>query len=1042
MATNDCIQAEFFRFRAINWSKNSVQLKYAVILINNQTDLNLRFMRKFLGLMAMLIGFSLSLFAQNIVKGKITDSKDGASMAGVTVRSKAGGNSVVTGPDGTYQIKTSGKQDILVFSFVGYATEQVNVGGKINISLAMSTEEKKLQEVVVVAYGAQEKAKLTGAVAKVDGKEFENIPMSSVDQMLQGKVAGLQSVASSGQPGALQEIRIRGVGSINASSEPLYVIDGIPANTGDFSRATTTSNALAGINPNDIESVSVLKDAAASSLYGSRAANGVIIITTKKGRAGKTKIAADAEFGYSDVAYLSPLGMPLNKNQYTALTTEGLSNATGGDTATINFYLNALGANNGHNTDWLNVVTRQGRTQQYNISASGGDARTTFFLSAGYFKQQSVVIASDFERYSGDINLKHRLNDKISVGMSLNISHSSQTTPTQSANFRSPVLAAYYLRPYQHPLNPDGSINYSTNDFEQIYNPLAIAHYDRTSLGTTKIIGSLTGDYNIIRGLRFSTRFGVDYMALEEGNYFNPFFGDYVNEGGNFTNLYTRIFNWVWTNTFDYAREIDKGGNLTADLKVGYEAQKSQEYDLTANGNGVPELTSLPLPPTSNPVAALAQGQDFAFSSLFSNLQFNYKNRYSLSGSLRQDGSSRFGVDNRYGTFWSVGAAWNIDREDFMSNMDYISNLKLRASYGANGNANIGNYSWRALYGFGNDYNKLPGSAPTTVGNPNLTWELNKPLDIGLEVGVLKNRLNVEVDYYIRKTNQLLQSVPLSLTSGFSSYPDNIGSMENRGIEITLNSTPVLTKDFRWDLSFNIAFNKNKVTQLNHNADIISIPNIIRKGQDVQSIYTWQWVGADPQTGNPLWYTDSTRKSMTSDVTKVNNAIIGSASPKGFGGLNTVFSYKGLSLNAQFNFQFGNLLTNTWGFLNESDGAFYSLNQNVKEYERRWQKPGDKTDIPKYIAGNQSGSNSLSSRYFYKGDYIRLRNVVLMYSLPKKILTHIKMDNVQFYVRGTNLWTKAFDKNLTFDPEQPINGLNDLQVLFQKTVSIGVNLNF
>lgn len=999
-------------------------------------------MRKFLGLMTVLIGFTIPIFAQNIVKGKVTDAKDGTPIGGVTVRSKAGGNSVVTGSDGAFQIRTSGKQDILVFSSIGFATEEVNVGGKTNISLAMSTEEKKLQEVVVVAYGSQEKKKLTGSVAKIDGKEFENIPMSSVDQMLQGKVAGLQSVASSGQPGALQEIRIRGVGSINASSEPLYVIDGIPANTGDFSRTTTTSNALAGINPNDIESVSVLKDASAASLYGSRAANGVILITTKKGRAGKTKISADAEFGYSDVAYLSPLGMPLSKNQYTELTKEGLSNATGGDTATINFYLDALGANNGHNTDWLNNVTRQGRTQQFNISAAGGDARTTFFLSGGYFKQQSVVIASDFERYSGDINLKHKLNEKISVGMSLNVSHTSQTTPTQSANFRSPVLAAYYLRPYQYPLNPDGTINYSTDVFEQIYNPLAIAHYDRTSLGTTKMIGTLNGDYNIIRGMRFSTRFGIDYQALEESNYFNPFFGDYVNEGGKFTNFYTRLFNWVWTNTLDYTRELDKEGNLTGDIKVGYEAQKSQEYDLSADGNGVPELTSLPLPPTSNPDIALAQGQDYSFSSLFSNLQFSYKNKYSLSGSLRQDGSSRFGEDNRYGIFWSVGAAWNIDREDFMSNIDYITNLKLRASYGTNGNANIGNYSWRALYGYSNDYNKLPGSAPATVGNPNLTWEQNKPFDIGLEVGVLKNRLNVEVDYYIRNTTQLLQRVPLSLTSGFTSYLDNIGSMENKGIEFTINSTPVLTKDFRWDLSVNIAFNKNKVTQLNDNADIISLPYIIRKGQDVQSIYTYQWVGADPQTGAPLWYTDSTRKSTTSDVTQVNNAIVGSASPKGFGGLNTVFSYKGLSLSAQFNYQFGNLLTNQWGFLNESDGAFYSLNQDVKEYERRWQKPGDKTDVPKYIAGNQTQSNTLSTRYFYKGDYIRLRNVVLTYQLPKKLLTHIKMDNVQFYVRGTNLWTKAFDKNLTFDPEQPINGLNDLQVLFQKTVSIGVNLNF
>lgn len=1001
-------------------------------------------MRIILSLISLSLFYCLPLFAQNgiTITGKVTDSKNGAPLVGVTVRVKETSTTTVTGEDGSFRIHANSKQNVLVFSYIGYANEEVNIGNKTTISVALSTEDKKLQEVVVVAYGAQDKSKLTGSVAKVDGKEFENVPLVSVDAMLQGKVAGLQSVASSGQPGALQEIRIRGIGSINASSEPLYVIDGIPANTGDFSRNTTTSNALAGLNPNDIESVSVLKDASAASLYGSRAANGVILITTKKGRAGKTKVSFAGEYGFSNASYINNLGKPLDWNQYTALTTEGLSNATGGDTATINFYLDALGKNNGHNVNWMNLVTRQGITQQYNIAVSGGDSRTTFYFSGGYFQQQAVVIGSDFSRYSGDLNLRHKLNDKISVGISLNVSHSDQTTPSQSANFRSPVLAAYYLRPYQYPYNPDGSLNYSTATFEQIYNPLAIVHYDWTKLGNTKMIGAFTGDYDILKGLRFSTRLGIDYFTLEEPSYENPYFGDAVTLGGNSTNYYTRVFNWVWTNTLDYHKDIDKNGDLAADLKIGYEAQKSTEYDISASGNQVPQLTSLPAPPTSSPVLAIGSGTDYSFSSAFSNLQFNYKNRYFLSGSLRRDGSSRFGSDNRYGTFWSVGGAWNIDKENFFDNIKYISALKLRASYGTNGNANIGNYTWRELYGFGADYNKSPGSAPASVGNANLTWEQNKPFDVGLELGVLKNRLNIEADYYIRKTTKLLQSVPLSLTSGFGSYLDNIGSMENKGIELTLNATPILSKMFRWDISFNIALNKNKVTSLNDNQDIVSLPYIIRVGQDVQSIYTYIWAGADPQTGEPLWYTDGTKKSTTSDVTKVQNAIIGSASPKGFGGLNTTFSYGNLSLNAQFNYQYGNLLFNSWGFLNESDGAFFSLNQDLKEYERRWQKAGDKTDVPQYIAGNQSQSNTTSSRYFYKGDYIRLRNVTLAYQIPKSFLNKIKIDNAQLYVRGTNLWTKTFDKNLTFDPEQPINGFNDLQILMQKTVSFGLNLNF
>ncbi len=999
-------------------------------------------MRKSVLLVAWLLLISITALCQTAIEGRITDSRDGAPLSGVSVRFKSSNSGVQSAADGSFRIAIPEGQKILVFSYVGYETQEVNIGNQSSILVSLTTGEKKLQEVVVVAYGTQDKRKITGSVAKVDGKEFENIPMSSVDQMLQGKVAGLQSVASSGQPGALQEVRIRGIGSINASSEPLYVIDGIPANTGDFSVNSTTSNALAGLNPNDIESVTVLKDAAASSVYGSRAANGVILINTRKGRAGKTKIDLDAEYGQSNVSYINSLAKPLTKEQYTELTTEGLSNATGGDTATINFYLDALGANNGYNTDWFKEVTRQGITQQYNASASGGDSKTTFYLSGGYYKQQAVVIGSDFARYSGNVSLKHKLNEKLSVALTLNASHSEQNTPSQSAAFRSPVLAANYLRPYQHPYNADGTLNINPDDFEQIYNPVAIAHYDRSSLGNTKLLSTLTGEYIIMDGLKFTTRLGIDYFTLEEPSYENPFFGDAAGRGGDFTNTYTRVFNYVWTNTLDYHRDLDQNGDFSADMKIGYEAQKSKEYNITAFGSGVPLLTTLPLPPTSAPTTASGTGSDYSFVSTLAILQLNYQNKYALSGSYRRDGSSRFGPDNRYGDFWSVGAAWNIDKESFFKNSNFLSALKLRASYGVNGNANIGNYSWRPLYSFGADYNKLPGSAPGNVGNPHLTWEQNKPLDIGLEIGVLQNRLSIEADYYYRKTDRLLQNVPLSLTSGYGSYLDNIGSMENRGVEITVNAIPVQTKDFRWNLSFNMAFNKNKVLALDQEADIINGTNIIRVGKDVQSVYTFLWAGADPETGEGLWYTDDTKKTTTSDVTQVKNAIVGSASPKGFGGLTTTFTYKGLSLSAQFNYQYGNLLYNQWGFLNESDGTYFSLNQDQKEFARRWQKPGDKTDIPQYIAGNQSQYNATSTRYFFKGDYIRLRFLTLSYQLPRDVLSRIKVDAIQVYLRGTNLWTKAFDKDITFDPEQPINGANDLQILLQKTFSVGLNLHF
>jgi TonB-linked SusC/RagA family outer membrane protein len=980
-------------------------------------------------------------FAQIEITGKVTESGTGAAMSGVTVYSRTTNTGVSTDEQGNYRIHVKGKSDILVFSFVGYASEEVNIAGRTKINVTLTTGDKKLQEVVVVAYGTEDRKKITGSVAKVDGKEFQDIPMVSVDQMLQGKVAGLQSVAASGQPGALQEIRIRGIGSLIASSEPLFVIDGIPANTGDLSSVTTTSNALAGLNPNDIESISVLKDASAASLYGARAGNGVILITTKKGRQGKTRISFDTEYGSGSTAFLNNLAKPLSASQYTTLSLEGLVNAGLTPAQATGYFNGVFQADNGYNTDWLGLVTRKGATQVYNISASGGDDRMTFYVSGGYFKQQSVVIGSDLTRVSGTASLKYNLNSKVSISVNINASHFDQNTPSQSSNFRNPVLAAFFLRPFQHPYNKDGTYDYSKSDFEQAFNPLAIVHYDRQLLGNTKLIGTIGGEYNILRNLKFTSRLGIDYITLEEQLYFNPFFGDGVTQHGEIWNIYTRPFNWVWTNTLDYHQELSKSGNFTADLKIGEEAQKSKEYLVTAYGSGVPSLTTLTLPPPTTPKAATGSGSDYAFDALFSNLQLNFENKYSLSGSYRRDGSSRFGISNPYGNFWSVGAAWNLDRENFLISSKLISGLKLRASYGSNGNAEIGNYSAQSSFGFGHNYDRLPGGVPTNIGNPKLTWEQNSPFDAGIELGLFKNRLTIESDYYRRKTTNLLQNVPLSLTSGFSSFLDNIGSIENKGFELTLNAVPVLTKNFRWDLSFNIAFNHNKVLSLNHGNSIINGTQIIRVGKDVQSVYTFIWAGVDPQTGSGLWYTDSTKKAKTPDITKVQNAIIGSNSPKAFGGLSTSFSYKGISLSAQFNFQYGNLLFDTWGFLNESDGAYFNVNQNQRELHR-WQKQGDKTDMPQYVAGNQTQSNGFSSRYFYKGDFIRLRNVTLTYRLPKKILEHIKSENLQVYLRGTNLWTKTYDPNLTFDPEQPVNGVSDLQVLIQQTFSIGLNLNF
>ncbi|WP_338876055.1 TonB-dependent receptor [Spirosoma sp. SC4-14] len=1000
----------------------------------------------------LMLSISSSLYAQTVtVKGKVTSAEEGITLPGVSVIVKGTTTGTTTDNDGNYSINAS-QNATLVFSFVGMTSKEVKVGNRSVLNVALDPDAKTLDEVVFVAYGSQDKKTITGSQASLDSKNFTNNPLPSADQMLQGKVAGLQSTAFSGQPGANQQVRIRGIGSINASADPLYVIDGVPVNSGDVSRLTTSANTLAGLNPNDIENVTVLKDAASTSIYGSRAANGVILITTKKGKSGKTQVRMDAEYGVNSLA-ISDQAKPLNRQQYLDLTREGLVNAGYSD-AQITTTLNSLGADNTYDTDWLGLVTRQGKTNQYNLSVSGGNEKTTVFASAGYYKQEATVIASDMERISGKINLKHNFLDKLSLGINTTISNTSQKGPSNGSTYANPVWGAYGLRPTMTPYAADGTLNTSRTDYPNIYNPIVIATYDKRTLNTLKGLGSVSLNYNPIPDLNISTRYGIDYNGLEENRYNNPFMGDGRNSNGQGFSYYTRLFNWVWTNQADYRLHLSADREFYADVKVGYEAQKSSTYQISASGTNYPANLDLILPVVAaTPTTAQATGSDYTFSSLYSNVNISYHDKYVLSGSFRRDGSSRFGFNNRYGNFYSIGAAWNIDQEEFLRNNEKISSLKLRASYGVNGNGNLltssggpGNYLWRSTYGYGYNYNQNPGSAPNNVGNPDLTWELNKPFDVGVEIGLFNDRLNINADYYVRKTSDLILEVPLSRTSGFSTYFDNVGAMKNSGLELTVSGSPI-RKALRWDVSFNIAFNKNTITALDNNQDIISGSFIRRVGENFQTFYLREWAGVDPQTGSPLWYKNTTNADGTIDhstTTSYNQAqqvLAGSASPKAFGGFSNTLSWKGLTLDAQLVYTYGNYIRDTWAQYYMGDGYNPSRNKIVQQLDH-WRQPGDVSENPKFVYNNSNQSYSSSTRFLYKGDYIRLRNITLSYALPAALVRKAKLSNVNVYLRGTNLWTLKFDKKLYFDPEQGISGETNNNVFISKVVSAGLNLTF
>ena len=993
-------------------------------------------MKKQFLLILSLLALLVSTAVAQQVSGKVTD-ESGDPIVGASVTAKGTSAGMVTDLDGNYSLTMPKGSTTIKFSYVGFKEQEEVVGTRTTINVKMSGENL-LQETVVIAYGTATNKELTGSVGRVKGKQIENVPIASIDQILQGKVAGLQSVSATGQPGRNADVRLRGIGSITAGSSPLYVVDGIPLVEG---------SRLASIDPNIIESVSVLKDADATSIYGSRGANGVILITTKRGKGdGKTTIRLDYEQGTNNIAYANEI-KPLNADEYKTIALEGLTNA-GASAATIASTSTAYGFDRNSNTDWLSLTTRQGLQRQYNVALDGGDAKTQFTVSGGYFKQEAPVVASEFTRISGSFSINHKVSDMLKMGVSAQGSQSQEFGPTQGGAFRNPILSAYFLTPFQRVYNDDG-VTYRTDrgEYPSIYNPLAIAEVDKNDVRFLRILGSGFVTFSPIKNLDITSRMGLDYLNFVSDFYRNPFFGDARNAAGSATAFFSKNFNYTWTNTAAYKYYV--GGDKTTflNLLAGYEAQKSEYKDINAYSEGFPSTTDLTLPiVAANPKTATSSSAGFAVASVFSKVGFVYQDKYSINASVRRDGSSRFGSNNRYGTFWSIGAAWNIDQEPFLKDNKVFSTVKLRGSYGVNGNGSIGDFSWRPLYGYGANYTGAPGSFPSNVGNIDLTWELNKPLDVGLVLGIFKDRLKAEFAWYRRVTSNLLLNEPLSRTSGFNSILRNVGSMENKGIELTVEATPISAAGFKWDVNFNIAFNKNKILTLNSGQyDFVDGRNIRRVGEDFQSLYMREWAGVNPDNGDPQWWKDSTRTEKTNSYNTALRYIQGSASPKYFGGFTNTFSFKGIELSGTLYYNFGNYVNDAWGGFLLSDGANPNFNRS-KAQLARWQKPGDVTDVPKYIHNSARNSQATSTRFMYQGDYVRLRDVTLAYTIGKNILgkiDHNPVSSVKIYLRGTNLWTWVKDKRLYFDPENnSVSGLNDLQVLTAKTILGGVNITF
>ncbi len=1016
----------------------------------------------------LLVLLTAHVLAQNrVITGVLKDANN-APVFGASITFKGYTKGTSTDNEGAFIISVPAAINSLIISGVNITAKTIDITGKTNLGIiSLDSKNKSLDEVVVVAYGQQKKTNVTGSVSTVSGAQIADKPFTSVDKTLQGAVAGVQVSSTSGQPGSATDIRIRGIGSISADASPLWVIDGMYAKTGDFSSNTTTSNVLATLNPDDIESITVLKDAASTAIYGSRGANGVILVTTKKGKAGKTRIIVSGEVGQNSQAY-NPSNKPLNSIQSQTLLRQSLINAgyatdNSSADAIITDPSQGLGILPNYtsiNTNWNDVVQKKGNQSQYNISISGGNEKTQVYASGGYFNQIGTTLASSFKRFNGSLSLTHKATDRLTITSSINVGYSKQNTPFNGGTFANPVLAAFFLLPWYTPYNTDGSFRFGSSDslgeFPSnggLFNPVVIAAYNNNTYRQVSLRGNFQAEYKILNNLKFTTHYGGEYNDISEDQYLNPFYGDgyaaSAAAAGSAFSAYKRNYNWTWSNFFDFRQNLNRDKDFYFDLKLGYEANEYNTYNLQTGAQGFPQtlllkyLTSAATPTTSYVLPGAT-----AASSEFSIADINYKDRYVLSGSFRRDASSVFGADHKNGNFYSIGGTWNINEENFLKESKTFSLLKLRSSYGQTGNQQgFGFYTPLATYGYGNNYAGQPGSGPNNVGNPSLSWEKNTIFNVGVDFGIINNRITGTIEYYARKTTSLLLNVPLSLTSGFTGQEENVGGLSNKGIEFTLGLRPIVTKDFNWSISFNIAHNVNRVTALYRNQPVPSGQGEFEYtvGHDFLTYYLPQWAGVNVNTGAPQWYTDnSSHKVLTGSIDSANFVLNDkySASPKIFGSLTNSFTYKGFSLDVQFNYNFGNYLYDTWGFINESEGSFLgSYNQTTRELQA-WQKPGDKTDIPQIIYGGNNNSTGQSTRYLFKGNYIRLRNVQLSYSLPKTVFSKINLSSISIYVRGTNLLTFATDKNLPYDPESGIYSATNLDIFIPKSITGGIKIGF
>ena len=990
----------------------------------------------------LMIGIGLVNAQVSKVTGNVTSEEDGLPVVGASVLVKGTTVGTVTDIDGNFTLtNVPSSAGTLVISFIGMQSQEVKV--KPVVKVVLKSDAEVLDEVVVTGYGVQRKASFTGAASIVGEEAIAKKNDANFVKVLEGSVPGVQMNNSTSMPGVWGSVYIRGRASLNSGTQPLYVIDGMPVNSDTDALSTRDNNMvdpMSSINPADIESITVLKDAAATAIYGSRAANGVIVVTTKKGSEGKFNLNLDIKQGFVSMGNNN---MDFdNAEESMKLFTDGLTAYQGGDWQENYNYLadNYFGWDRKTSTDWMDAITRKGYYQDYNLSAQGRNGNTGYYVSLGYLNTDGLIIGSDMERFSGRMNLDSKFK-WATIGVNTSYSYSTQNgfSLSTSGSMSSPLTAAISS---QTPMDPvyDSEGNYNNIN---MYNPVALMDEDTGELNENKmqtinLNPYLQVDFGL--GIYAKTTLGVNLTDLRQYQYwsalYNPQAMDYNGLGQQYNSRNTVV---TWNNVVGWNHKFADKHDVS--VMLGQEMQKKSyfyEYyaksDFPFADSGMRDLTT----------AGTEQGSEYykkeaRLASYFMDAHYSYADKYYLSGSYRRDGSSVFGSDTRWGNFWSVGGKWRISGEDFLNGNNVITNATLRASYGTVGNQDIDWYAARGFYGAGYNYNQMPGMIPVSISNQELTWEVSKKFDIGFDLS-LWHRLHFTFDFYNEITSDALFQVPLSMTTGMAETYKNIGKIRNHGIEFSVNANILQTKDWTWSAYANLTWNENEVVKLSTDEPIEYTFQIIEEGRPYTQFKMKEYAGVDRETGKPLWYLNETGNETTSDYNAAAKRYVGDADPNVLGGFGTNLRWKDIDFGLSFNYRLGGKVYDSGAAFTGFGMAFRTPLKDVAL--NSWTEENKDAKYPQYIYSDPYNATSTSSRFLYSGNYLRISNLTLGYTLPKKWTTKILIQRLRAYISVDNLYTFTASDFVGYNPETSANGVIAWQYPATRTFIGGIQLTF